>query len=154
MAPALIVALALLFPACFAILWLLVTGLIAAAGGWGGLAERYAAPYGFEPERRLRFQTVLLRRLRWFPARYRGSMNVGLGTAGLHLAPLAVFRFHHPPLLIPWSAIAGCEDGSALGLRWMDVTVRDVEPTLRFYGRVGGAVEEEWRRASSADDRR
>jgi hypothetical protein len=145
---------ALLGPLAFVLLWLFVTGLAAALGGWGRFAERCAAPDGYEPEQRLRFQTVLLRRFRWFPARYRGCMNVGTGAAGLHLAPLAIFRFRHPPLLIPWNAVVSCEDGSALGFRWMDVTVRDVEPTLRFYGRVGDAVEEAWRRSSPADDRR
>lgn len=149
-----IVALALLGPVCFVVLWLFVTGLVAALGGWGALAERYAAPYGFEPERRLRFQNVVLRRFRLIPARYRGSMNVGLGAAGLHLVPVAVFRFRHPPLLVPWDAVTGCEDGSTLGVRWMDVTVRDAEPSLRFYGKLGDAVEEAWRRSSTTDDRR
>ena len=139
----------------FVAAWLLATALVARLGGWRELAERYEAPYGFEPERRLRFQSLVLRRVSWFPARYRGSVTVGLGTAGLALAPIAVFRFRHPPLLIPWTAIARCEDGSLLGFGWKDVAVRDVEPTLRFYGAVGDAVEAEWRRfAPPEDDRR
>jgi len=139
---------ALLAPLAFAATWILATGLISLLGGWHATADRYGAPDGFEvaPEQRLRFRSVLLRRLPLFPARYRGCVTISLTPVALHLAVLAVLRFRHPPLLIPWTAITGCEEGSALGFRWTDVEVRDADPIFRFYGSTGDAVAREWRR--------
>lgn len=132
----------------FVVSWLLITGLVSVLGGWRALAERYQAPDGFdvEPEERFRFRNILLRRLPWFPARYRGCVTLSLSSAGLHLAILFVFRFHHPPLLIPWSAIVRCEEGSLLGFRWTEVEVRDADPLIRIYAGAGAAVAAEWRR--------
>jgi hypothetical protein len=140
--------LALVSPVAFVAIWLLTTGLISMIGGWHSLADRYAAPDGFEiaPDQRFRFRSIVLRRLPWFPARYRGCVTVSLITAGCHLAVLVVFRYRHPPLLIPWSAITSCEDGSFLGLRWTDVAVRDADPVIRIYAGAGAAVAAEWRR--------
>ena len=138
----------------FVVLWMLVVAVVARIGGWRALAERYEDPGSAEPERRHRFQSVVLRRVALIPARYRGSVHIGIGAAGLFLTPVLVFRFQHPPLLIPWTAIARCEEGSLLGLRWVAVEVRDATPTLRFYGRMGEEVMADWRRATSEGDRR
>ena len=132
----------------FVVSWLVITGGISVLGGWHGLAARYAEPDGFdvEPEQRFRFRSILLRRLPWFPARYRGCVTVSLTPLGCHLAVLVVFRFRHPPLLIPWSAMVRCEEGSLLGFRWTDVEVRDADPVIRIYASAGAAVAAEWRR--------
>lgn len=139
---------ALVAPLAFVVIWVLTTGFISMIGGWHALADRYGAPDGFEvePEQRLRFRSILLRRLPWFPARYRGCVTISLTPAGCHLAVLFVFRFRHPPLLIPWSAMARCEEGSLLGFRWTDVEVRDADPVIRIYAGAGAAVANEWRR--------
>ena len=132
----------------FVPLWLLITGLISTLGGWHSLADRYAAPDGFEvaPDQRFRFRNILLRRLPWFPARYRGCVTVSLSPAGLHLAVLFIFRFRHPPLLIPWTAIVRCEEGAFLGFGWTEVESRDAESVIRIFGRPGAAGAAEWRR--------
>lgn len=139
---------ALVAPLAFVVIWLLVTGLLSLIGGWHSLADRYAAPDGFdaEPEQRLRFRNIVLRRLALFPARYRGCVTVSLAPGGLHLAVLFVFRFRHPPLLIPWTAIVRCEESSLLGFRWTDLEVRDADPVIRIYAGAGAAVANEWRR--------
>jgi hypothetical protein len=137
----------LLFPIFFVALWLAITALAARLSGWRAVAERCPAPPGYEPERRHRFQSVVVRRVFWFPARYRGVTTVGLGAGGLYLSLLALFRYQHPPLLIPWNAIARCEDGAMLGVRWLDVELREVDTRLRFYGRIGETIQEEWQRA-------
>ncbi len=36
---------------------------------------------------------------------YRSCVTVGLNTTGLYMAPWAIFRAGHPPLLIPWSEL-------------------------------------------------
>ncbi len=134
----------------FPVIWLSVVAVVARIGGWRALAERYEDTGSAEPEQRFRFGSVVLRR--WLPARYRGSVHIGLGAAGLFLTPLFVFRFQHPPLRIPWTAVARCEDGSLLGFRWVDVELKDESPTLRFYGKVGDEVTEAWRRSGAASD--
>lgn len=139
-------------PLCFVATWLLATAIVARIGGWRELAERYEAQDGAEPERRYRFQSVVLRRVSLFPARYRGSVHIGLGAAGIQLAPVFVFRFQHPPLLIPWPAITRCEAGALLGFGWHDVEVRDATPTLRFYGKVGEEIAAEWSRWGAGRD--
>lgn len=142
MTPVLIALAVVAFP----IIWMSVIAVVARIGGWRTLAERYEDTGSTEPERRYRFQSVVLRRVSFIPARYRGSVNIGIGAAGLFLRPVLVFRFQHPPLHIPWGAVASCEDGSLLGFRWVDVEVTDASPTLRFYGTVGDEVMEAWRR--------
>jgi hypothetical protein len=79
-------------------------------------------------------------------ARYGSSVTVSLAPGGLHLAMPAIFRFRHPPLLIPWIAIKQCEEGSFFGFRYTAVEVRDADPVIRIFGSAGEAVAAEWRR--------
>jgi hypothetical protein len=139
---------ALLFPVFFAVIWFLATSLIAVVGGWRSLAANHRAPEGFlpSPEERHRFKSMLLRRFVIFPARYRSCITVGLTPKGLYLSPFVLFRFQHPPLLIPWEAIRECEKGSFLWNRWIDLEARSGGPTIRLYGSTGDAVATEWNR--------
>ncbi|MGH9564904.1 MAG: hypothetical protein ACRD4I_02870 [Candidatus Angelobacter sp.] len=41
-----------------------------------------------------------------FIATYGNCLVVGGSSEGLYLAIMALFRFRHPPLLIPWTEIA------------------------------------------------
>jgi hypothetical protein len=144
----------LLVPVAFVAIWLLAMALASRLGGWHALADRFAAPEGFAvaPEQRLRFRSIVLRRLPLFPARYSGCVTVGLTSVGLYLGVLAILRFRHPPLLIPWNAIRQCEEDAFLGLHWTDVEVRDADPVIRVVGAAGEAVAQEWRRAGPGGD--
>lgn len=42
--------------------------------------------------------------MRW-TASYNGCLIVGCCAEGLYLATMPLFRFRHPPLLIPWTEI-------------------------------------------------
>jgi hypothetical protein len=141
-------SIATLVPLAFVAVWLLGTGIASLLSGWHALAEQYPEPDGFEapPERRHRFRTVQFVRLAALPARYGSSVTVTLAPGGLHLAVLAIFRFRHPPLLIPWGAIRDCEEGSFFGFRYTEVEVRDADPVIRIFGGVGDEVAAEWRR--------
>ncbi len=79
-------------PAFFAVFW----GL-SLAGGWRRLAADYAA-HEKPPGDFRRFQAV---RLRWVG--YNGCLTIGVCREGLYLAVWPIFRFCHPPLLIPWA---------------------------------------------------
>ena len=43
-------------------------------------------------------------RMRWL-ANYNNVLTLGASQQGLYLASMFLFRFMHPPLLIPWSEI-------------------------------------------------
>jgi hypothetical protein len=144
---------ALLAPLAFVAVWLLVTGLLSLIGGWHALADRYAEPDGFDVEvsERFRFRSISLRQPPWFPASYRGCVTIAVTPGGLYLAVLFFFRFRHPPLLIPWTAIVRCEEGTFLGFGWTDVEVRDADSVIRIFGGPGAAVAQRWRTAKGGD---
>ncbi len=92
--------LVLAFAALFVALWCGVCLLLSRVSGWHRLAQLYpgtATPGGqpFGP------MGVLMGL-----ARYKGCVVCHTGPEGLHLGVLRIFQLGHPPLLIPWSAIA------------------------------------------------
>jgi len=137
----------ILLPIFFVGFWLVITVLIAVLGGWSSLAALYAAPDGFEvdPDHRYRFRSMQLRRPSRPPANYGNSMTVGLTPQGLYLAPFVLLRFQHHPLLISWSAISDCNEGSFLWARWVDLTLQGGGTVIRLYGGIGEAAWGEWR---------
>jgi hypothetical protein len=126
--------------------WFGVVWWMAAIGGWLDLAGKYAAPEGFEvkPAERFRFRSLQLRTRALFRANYIAMMKIGLTSDGLYLIPSVLFRFRHPPLLIPWAEITECRPGSFLWVQWIDITLRP-GPVIRLYGRVGNAAWSDWR---------
>jgi hypothetical protein len=49
--------------------------------------------------------------MRWL-ANYNNVLTIGACQQGLYLASMFLFRFMHPPLLVPWSEIK-CEAAKA-----------------------------------------
>jgi hypothetical protein len=88
------------FFAMFAAIWLLVCFLIALASGWRGMVGRFSLPDATrgEPLASGRVNRVGM-------ARFRGVLSFEAHPDGLIARVLWLFPFH-PPLLIPWSAIA------------------------------------------------
>jgi hypothetical protein len=85
-----------LFFVCF---WLVLLSTIAWLGGWSALARHYKAvnaPSG----QRFSMQSGALG---WID--YNGCLTLRVCPEGLYLAIWPLFRFAHPPLLIPWSAL-------------------------------------------------
>jgi hypothetical protein len=77
------------------------------------------------------------------PTRYWNCITVQLWAEGFGLSVLLPFRFMHPPLLIPWSAIRDCRNA---GLVWggVEVVLDQPDVRIRLYGRVGAAIHDEW----------
>src|SRR5205085_12497838 len=74
-----------------------VVAALARGGGWDALARRYRwvgvpAGEGFS------FQVA---EFGWVG--YNGCVTIRVSTEGLYFAIWPMFRFAHPPLLIPWS---------------------------------------------------
>lgn len=91
---------AVVFPIYFITLWLLVATIISYVGGWFSLSKLYRT--------RGRFSGTQWGgqsgQMRWL-ANYNNVLTLGANQEGLYLACMFLFRFMHPPLLIPWSEI-------------------------------------------------
>jgi hypothetical protein len=92
--------LAVIFPIYFLSLWLLVSATISFVGGWFSLAKVYRTQVKFNGAK----WGMQSGQMRWL-ANYNSVLTIGVGPQGLYLASMFLFRFMHPPLLVPWSEI-------------------------------------------------
>lgn len=90
----------LFFPA-FLAMWIGVTFLIGATGGWRTLGKTYALDGREFTGRRWHMQSGAMGGF----ARYNNMLTIGADPRGLYLAVLGPFRAGHPPLFIPWDHI-------------------------------------------------
>lgn len=90
-----------IFPAYFIFLWLIVGAVVSFVGGWFTLSKLYRARLPFTGAK-WRGQSG---QMRWL-ANYNNVLTLGASQEGLYLACMFLFRFMHPPLLIPWSEIS------------------------------------------------
>jgi hypothetical protein len=89
---------AAIFPIYFLSLWLLVGATISIIGGWFSLAKLYRTRVPFNGAK-WRMQSG---QMRW-RVNYNNVLTIGARPEGLYLASMFLFRFMHPPLLVPWS---------------------------------------------------
>lgn len=110
--PRLVVGLVLVaFPVVFAGLWISVTWLTAALGGWRVLAAAYADPTPWAGQ-------ALPNRNGWMGLwGYGWSLTMGADHHSLHLSVMAPFRVGHPSLRIPLDEITVTEEPGILGPR-------------------------------------
>jgi hypothetical protein len=91
---------AAIFPIYFLCLWFLVGAILSLVGGWFSLSKRYRT--------RVPFNGAQWRgrsgQMRWL-TNYNRVLTLGASQEGLYLACMFLFRFMHPPLLLPWSEI-------------------------------------------------
>lgn len=88
------------FPIYFLSLWLLVGATFSLVGGWFSLAKIYRARVAFNGAK----WGMQSGQMRWL-ANYNNVLTIGVSQQGLYLASMFLFRFMHPPLLVPWSEI-------------------------------------------------
>ena len=91
---------AAIFPVYFVTLWFLVATIISFVGGWFSLSKLYRTQAPFNGAK-WRGQSG---QMRWL-TNYNRVLTLGASQEGLYLACVFLFRFMHPPLLIPWSEI-------------------------------------------------
>ncbi|HEX6041387.1 hypothetical protein [Longimicrobium sp.] len=135
-----------LFPLLFAGMWLGICALLASIGGWHGLGARFREPPNAPRPTARAFWTTSLRMSAGLPVDYRSCVILRLGDAGIHLRTWILFRFLHPPLLIPWAEVESCTPGRHFLRRAVMVRLRGTDTSIRIYGGPGAAVEEGWRR--------
>jgi hypothetical protein len=83
-------------------LWSLVSFIIGTISGWNALSKRFSCPRGAFHGETWSFRTA---RMRFF-TRYGNSLTFGADETGLYMSIFPIFRFGHPPLLIPWAEVA------------------------------------------------
>lgn len=91
---------ALIFPMYFLTLWFLLGAVLSLIGGWFSLAQIYRTRVAFNGAK-WRMQSG---QMRWL-VNYNNVLTIGANQQGLYLASMFLFRFMHPPLLVPWSEI-------------------------------------------------
>jgi hypothetical protein len=121
----------------FLVFWAGVVSLIGFMG-WRPLAARYPAVEWPEGEGV---------RLGWQSARvglsnYNGVLHAVVTADGLYLRPVRVFAYNHPPVFVPWAAVAALRDGL------LGSVVLDLEGGGGM--RLGGRLAKEVRRAHAA----
>ena len=91
---------AAIFPVYFCTLWFLVSATISVVSGWLSLSKLYRTQLAFGGAK-WRGQSG---QMRW-RTNYNLVLTLGASAEGLYLAVIILFRFLHPPLLIPWREI-------------------------------------------------
>jgi hypothetical protein len=84
----------------FGLFFAFICIILSHIGGWKKLAEVYRYDGQF-CGRRWRFRSC---RMNGF-VNYNNCLTFGAGAEGLYINIFPIFRFRHPPLLIPWSEI-------------------------------------------------
>jgi hypothetical protein len=92
---------AVLFPVYFVGMWLLVSAISSYTSGWSLLAGRYRLT-SIYLGRRWPWQSG---QMRWC-TNYGNCLTLGCDEMGLYLAVMPLLRFHHPPLLVPWTDVS------------------------------------------------
>ena len=90
----------LLIPALLLSMWGLFSAGVSWIGGWSALSRIYRTQIQFVGAKWM-MQSA---QMRWW-MNYNNILTLGVNPQGLYLAVLFLFRFRHPPLLIPWSDI-------------------------------------------------
>ena len=90
----------LLIPIFFVTFWLLLCTLVSWIGGWTTLSRTYRTRTTFVGAN----WTWERGQMRW-GTRYNNALTLGVNPQGLYLAILFLYRFRHPPLLVPWMEI-------------------------------------------------
>jgi hypothetical protein len=139
------------FPVVFAGAWFGLSGILSILGGWHTLAQSYRAPGGFIPTAadRFRFKSIQLKAHPFAPVNYGSCVTVGITEQGLYLAALPIFRFMHPPLLIPWREILDWDEGGFLWIKWVEVDTRAGGPLIRLPWGIGDVARSQWRHVRS-----
>ena len=107
----------------FAGFWCFVIFMMSLLGGWAALARNYRAVEIPEGKRFL-FQSASMGSVN-----YGSCLTVVVGSAGLYLKVFPLFRFGHPPLLIPWTDLHDLRERKFLWL-WRLVDMQVGSPAI------------------------
>ncbi|HEV3051132.1 MAG TPA: hypothetical protein VGX50_12535 [Longimicrobium sp.] len=128
----------------FPLFWLGITGLLSTVGGWRELARSYARdPAAFRGVRRLN-ATGSMGRFLLMRVNYSHTLRVHVWRDGFGLSTMPLFRFMHPPLFIPWTAVRTCEERTLLFWPYVQIELHGSSINIMIGGRAGRAIREGW----------
>ena len=120
--------------------WPTVIATIAIVGGWRRLAERFPSRPSTGGDK-YALQSVQLSLL----GSYSSCVHVTVSDAGLQMVPMILFRWFHPPIMIPWAVISTCERRDFLFSKRMRITVgNSLRDKVDISGTVVLAIERAW----------
>ena len=126
----------LFFVFYFICLWIAISCILSAIGGWFELGRAYRAVKPFQGNR-WHFQDAYLRLL----TSYKGSVTVGANAEGLYTSVFLLFRIGHPPLFIPWEDIS-VRPGKCLWVRVYKFEFRQVSSVrLQLKEKLGKKIQ-------------
>lgn len=123
-------------------MWCGAVWLVGTLGGWRDLARAFPASESAR-EDAIRFSgaSLMLGRGLVPLGSYRNAVTVTIEPSGLGFRTMFLFRFGHPAIKVPWSAVKGYQNGSTLGRRWIRMNIANGEE-IRIYGRAAGALDQ------------
>lgn len=128
----------LFFPVLFVVFWLLLVTTISRIGGWHALAHTFRAPT-LGRGKSYRFVSGCMSGS--LPARYGGCLALRVQEDGFYLIMwVALFRFQHPPLFIPWSAVESVSEEYRFFIYNIDIKFKDHSNIIWIKGRPGKAL--------------
>jgi hypothetical protein len=130
------------FVPAFIVFWLVISGVLSLMGGWYRLAERFKSDESIDGEQ-FRFRSGAIG---WgmFPVSYGSCLIATVGSKGFALSVLFPFRFLHPRLVIPWSAVERCEHVKFWFMKQGAVHVSGFNRRLVFGGALGTKILDSW----------
>ena len=120
--------------------WLAISCFLSVIGGWHALAKRYRSTMSTSGKL-FSFASMGLGR-GFFPVSYRSCLFVRLDSAGIGLSVFPLFRFFHPKLFIPWSAVSDCKRERFWFMDCTAVYVSEPQTRMLFRGRLGREIYE------------
>jgi hypothetical protein len=129
-----------------ALVWVVISGLLALLGGWLRLATAFRAEEQVDGEK-FRFVSGSLG-VRALPVRYNNCFFLTVNDSGFRLSIVLLFRLFCPPLFIPWRAVESVDVRRVLLLRYTVVRLREHWPILSIRGSAGRRIEELYARAA------
>jgi hypothetical protein len=106
--------------------------------GWRAFAQRFPAT-GRPAGDTFHFASAWMRADN-LPAGYGRCLTVTVGEAGIGISMFFLFRFLHPTILVPWSAIDSVVDESFFFSRRTVVAIRGFDRRLGLSGAAGERV--------------
>jgi hypothetical protein len=120
--------------------WLAICCFLSFIGGWHTLAKRYRSTMSISGKL-FSFASMGLGH-GFFPVSYRSCLFVRLDSTGIALSVFPLFRFFHPKLLIPWSAVSDCKRERFWFMDCTAVYVSEPQTRMLFRGRLGREIYE------------
>jgi hypothetical protein len=126
----------------FVLMWVTICALLSIIGGWLELARQYQSHNTSAGQK----YYLVSGSLGWpfFPVSYGNCLSVTVSHTGIGLSVLFPFRVAHPPLLIPWLAVASAESRRFLFFDRTVIALRDSSRQLTIHGKAGKAILQEY----------